>query len=952
MTPVSPRATRIKFPVLTLFFFLSSLTLFAQNKISGVVRDKETNETLIGAAVVIKGTTNGVVTDVDGKWELSTTNEFPLVILVSYLGYTPLEFTATKSGESFALRMQIEGKTISEVRVVSDRVAQKIKESPVTIERMGIQEIKQTASVGFYEGLSSLKGVDMTSASLGFKIINTRGFNSTSPVRTLQIIDGVDNQAPGLNFSLGNFVGASEIDVERVDIVVGANSATYGPNAFNGVIDIQTKDPYKYEGVNIMVKGAERNFFEGAIRVAHVSKEMELNKYSDGLYNTFARFNNKVLKDRFAYKLNASYLRADDWQAVNYGKSSTSFNDVNNGPGYDAVNIYGESEYPTFTKRYTAFELTQQPVTPETDLGKYYKFETLEGEQVPFLSVYRTGYKEAELTNYNTSSLKLQGGAYYKLPKNIGTLSYNYNYGTGSTVYQGDNRYAIKDIQFIQQKLELKNDKYFVRAYQTTEDAGNSYDLVFTAFKMLQASKTHAQWYRNFEDGFRDAYNTQGLTMDQSIEYAHKFADTSSSTLLKYRGMLQPGTPEFQSEFNRITSNPSYSGGGTKFSDQSYMRHIQGQYDFDLSKIYKYLPSTFKVGGNYRYFNPNSNGTIFVDTLIDRNNLDGGFVDIHTYEYGVYANTEKYVYKEAVKLIGSLRYDDHQNFNPFYTPALSTVITVKQVHNIRLTYTTASRNPTLQDQYLLYDIGVAKLRGNLNGFDMILPQDYFGQNGYIASRENFRPIHVNGVQPERVQTGEIGYKGILLRNIYVDASYYYSEYRKFLGYIVGFIAPDGTADGGVEVRPTRVAANANSTVITQGLSLGATYYFPKYFNISSNYTFSELLKRDANDPLIPFFNTPKHKANVSFGGRDIRNFGFNVNYKYVDGFDYFGSPQFTGPVRSYALVDVQLNYTFPKYGTTFKAGASNILNNLHFEAYGAPLIGRLAYFSVNYQFNK
>ena len=71
---------------------------------------------------------------------------------------------------------------------------------------MGVQAIKQNASADFYEGLGNLKGVDLTAASIGFKVINTRGFNSTSPVRSLQIIDGVDNQAPGLNFSSGKFL--------------------------------------------------------------------------------------------------------------------------------------------------------------------------------------------------------------------------------------------------------------------------------------------------------------------------------------------------------------------------------------------------------------------------------------------------------------------------------------------------------------------------------------------------------------------------------------------------------------------------------------------------------------------------------------------------------------------------------------------------------------------------
>lgn len=944
---------KVKFHSLFLLFFLTSFSLAAQNKLTGVVRDKKTNETLIGAAVAIKGTGVGVITDINGKWELSFSNDFPVTLTVSYLGYTTLEVSATKNGEDFTIRLQSEEKTISEVKVVSDRLVKKLKESPVTIERLGIQEIKQTASVGFYEGLSNLKGVDMTSASLGFKIINTRGFNSTSPVRTLQIIDGVDNQAPGLNFSLGNFVGASEIDVEKVDIVVGANSATYGPNAFNGVIDITTKDPYKYEGVNVMVKGASRNLFEGAIRVAHVSKELELMKYQDGLYNAWARFNNNVLKDRFAYKLNASYLEAFDWNAVNYGPTVNSQNNESAAglAGYDAVNIYGESQYGTFTKKYPFFELGFGADPADTNIAnypQYWRTDTLGGQTYPLLYVYRTGYKEKDLTNYNTNSLKLQGGVYYKLPKGLGTLSYNYNYGGGTTVYQGDNRYSIKDIKFSQQKLELKGDRHYVRAYQTTEDAGNSYDLVFTAFKLLQNQKTDEWWYKDFQKGAKDAVAAGVTDKDEVVRRARAYADSET---INGKAYLQPGTAAYDSAFKSITANPSFTTGGTKFQDASYMRHIQGMYDFDLSKFAAVLPKTFKVGGNYRYFNPNSSGTIFSDTLVDKNDFSKGFTDIHTWEYGVFVNTEKEILKEKVKIIGSLRYDDHQNFKPFYTPALSAVIRIRETDNIRLTYSTAYRNPTLQDQYLLYDIGIAQLRGNLNGYRVLLPQDYYGAKGYINGGE-YKPLDIAAVRPEKVRSFEAGYKGVIAKRVYVDASAYYSIYNDFLGYIIGFATSIKNGVPSVDPRPTRVAANANSVVNTVGASVGANYYLGDHYNVGANYTYSELTKKDNNDPLIPYFNTPKHKFNVNFGGKEIKNFGFNVAYKYVQGFDYYGSPQFTGPVKSYGLVDVQVNYTFQKYGTILKAGSSNVLNNLHFEAYGAPQLGRLVYFSVNYQFIK
>ena len=928
-----------KHHVLLLLFVCFSGWSLGQFKVSGTITDAGTKEPLIGAAVVIKGKSSGVTADIEGKFELTIPGAPPAVLVFSFLGYQRQEVTVTEKDQVLNIALQPDQVLMKEVKIVGERVSKKLKESPVTIERLGIKEIKQTPAIGFYEGLSNLKGVDMTSASLGFKIINTRGFNSTSPVRTLQLIDGVDNQAPGLNFSLGNFVGASELDVERVDIIVGANSATYGPNAFNGVISMQTKDPYKYQGLNILLKKASRNLLEAGVRYAHVSQEMDEDKYKDGFWRAFSRFNNKVLKDRFAYKLNGYYLEANDWEAVNYGP--TEFSNVqvaNNANGYDAVNIYGESRFGNRTANFS-FGLL-----PGTD-SLFFAGSPLVNLKDTTISVYRTGYREEDLTNYNTFSRKIQGGVSYRIPE-IGTLSYYVNHGEGTTVYQGDNRYSVKNIQFQQQKLELTGDNFFVRAYRTTEDAGDSYDLVFTATKLLENQKEDVFWYQDYITGYRRARNDSSFGVIKSLEFARQFADGPGR--LGLGSYLKPGTAAFDSAFRAITTNPSFTTGGTRFADASRLEHVEFQQVFHPSELNPNFPEVLKIGGNYRRYDPNSNGTIFSDTAIVSDDLSQGFVDIFTEEYGAYINMEKQLKGDQIKFIGSLRFDDHQNFNSFFTPSASFILKPRETDRVRITYTQASRNPTLQDQYLLYDIGIAKLKGNISGTSLILPENYFGSEGYLATLDiEGNRLNIDPVKPEKVQTGEIGYKGIILGNLYMDASYYYSEYTNFLGYIVGFVIPDSNS---VEGRPTRVAANANTKVTTQGFSLGLNYYFPKYFSVQGNYTFSELIKRDSDDPLIPFFNTPKHKYNIGITGQNLNNFGFNITYKWVDGFDYFGSPQFTGRIDPYGLLDAQVNYVLPDYHTTFKLGSSNILDNRHFEAFGAPLIGRLVYFSVNYEF--
>ena len=175
----------------------------------------------------LTGTAVGATTDFDGKFKFSPGKQPPFQVTVSYIGYLKQEIEVTSLSAPLAVKLGTDAVMLEGVVVTDTRVSEKQKESALTVESMDIIAIKETPAANFYDGLGNLKGVDLTAASIGFKVINTRGFNSTSPVRSLQVIDGVDNQSPGLNFSLGNFLGASELDVLKVDIVQGASSAFY-----------------------------------------------------------------------------------------------------------------------------------------------------------------------------------------------------------------------------------------------------------------------------------------------------------------------------------------------------------------------------------------------------------------------------------------------------------------------------------------------------------------------------------------------------------------------------------------------------------------------------------------------------------------------------------------------------------------------------------------------------
>lgn len=894
-----------------------------QGQISGLIID-ELKEPVVGASVLIEGTKQGAVTNFDGEFEINYKGDYPVSIVVQFIGYSKLTFSVEKPSDNIKLQLKPDSEVLSEVSVVERRLSEKQKESALTVEAMDALAIKETPSISFYEGLGNLKGVDMTSASIGFKVINTRGFNSTSPVRSLQLIDGVDNQAPGLNFSLGNFLGASELDVMNVDVIAGASTSFYGPNAFNGVIAMTTKNPFVFTGLDVSYKVGERNLHEFAVRWAD-------------------KFQNDKGEDVFAYKINAYYLTADDWEATNLDATFESDNPEWNPGGYDAVNRYGDE---------TSFQ------TPGT------------AKDYPGLGNYnRSGIEEQYLVDYDTRNLKFNTSLHYRIKPDL-ELSYAFNFGFGTTVYQGDNRYSLKDIQFFQNKLELaKKDKWFIRTYSTNEDAGNSYDAYFTALRMQDLSQRSDQWSNLYAELFKFNYSGQvrqlpgypdeNLPLDEYERQMAIFTQANLGALTEFHRLnsatllepdLIPGTPEFNTLFDEIRST-SFTDGGSLLEDRSALYHIQGEYKFDETDW-----GLFRIGGNGRLYSPNSNGTIFADT-------NGRQISV--YEFGAYGGWEKRYFRKRLKTSVTMRIDKNQNFDFLVSPAMSLVYDIDEISTLRFSLSSAIRNPTLQDQYLYYNVGPARLIGNLEGYEGLVTLDefqyfrnlpYFPQNPGDPSRSTyvFDYLNVDPVKPERVQTVEMGYRTTLFEALYVDLNYYYSWYQDFIGFSLLLDVEESQTAGLYNVNNVyRISTNATDQVTTQGFSAGLNYYFGKYYMVSGNYTWN-VLNTATDDPIIPAFNTPENKYNISFGARDMplwsNPFGFNVTYKWIQGFIFEGSPQFTGPIDTYDLMDAQVNYRLKSLNTTVKLGVSNLLNNEVFQVYGGPRVGRLAYVSFLYEF--
>ena len=945
------------FTLLSIFLLFTLVSLAQTKVISGVIKDKKNGETLISASVIVKGTAIGVSTDVDGKFSIELDLTEPQTLVISYLGYQDSEISVDKSSSNLTVEMETVNMIGQEVVVSGSRVSETILESTATIQKMNTREISEIASGDFYSGLSTLQGVDVTTSSLGFQVINMRGFNTTAPVRIVQFVDGMDNQAPGLNFPVGNMVGANDLDLESVEIITGAASALYGPNAFQGVVSMKTKDPYDYPGLSFKLQGGSRDYVDAQFRYA----------------DTFGK------EKRFGLKVTGQYKRAYDWEA----------DDTTYKPVYDdatdstAANIYGDIEADI-----NLSEIVEQAQTdPENSQEERDDFIALNnwlGLVSPnaypgTISVKAPGYAERDLADYNTFSAKATAGLYYRFKHGI-EASLTYKFGLGTAIYQASNRYSINNILFQQVKGEVKGRNWSLKAYSTFEDAGDSYDIVFTGINI--SKEGIADYVGEYLGAYFDTLKVMTEDFDddataQEVQIAkdHALAEAEAN------GWIAAGSTKFDSLRNEIINNADLES-GSKFTDKSNLQHVEGQYNFDWSWM------DVLVGASFRRYDPQSFGTIFADTLVNRGDtlangsadLNAEFVDLSLWEAGGFLQLTKRFFNDKFKIMASLRVDKNKNFPVQYSPRASLMYNLKG-HVFRVSGQSAFRTPTLQNQFIRLDVGPLTIAGNLNGWDNLYTlesvtdfENYIDsvQDGgvwtdsvYDAASGQLKTFSAKKIRPEQVKTIEVGYRGVVFKKLYIDVNYYYNWYTDFIGEI-RVVQPENATAGeqsGVDQLLSysesnesytryQIPVNAEQQVRSMGATIGLVYYLNDKYSASLNYNWAKLVDDDLDDPIIPGFNTPEHKINIGVKGRNVyKGLGFSANFQWVDKYLWrstFGD----GIIPSYSFLDLQLSYEVPKWYSTFRVGASNVYNFKRQEAYGAPRIGTMVYGSVTFDIKK
>jgi outer membrane receptor protein involved in Fe transport len=928
---------------LLIMLFFSGLS-FAQNTITGSVTDSN-KQPIPEANINVTGNSSSTSTDFDGTFKLNTSAKLPYTIKISAVGFETETINITSANQNLNVALKEEETKLDEIVVSASRTPERVLESPVTIERMGIKDIKKTASPSFYDGLENLKEVQMNTSSMSFKSINTRGFATVANTRFMQLVDGMDNSSPLLNFVLGNMIGVSEIDVQSVELLPGASSALYGANAFNGILFMNSKSPFTYQGVSAYFKYGQtsqeaagtNNYYDLGIRFSHA-----FNKY-------------------FAAKANFTYMEATDWYATNYNDKTISGIDRSN-INYDGINVYGD-EVSTNIKG-VGQSLANLGLIPAGAVNL-----------LPNTNVSRTGYNETNLTNNKAGNTKIDF-SFHGRPFGDERLEiiWQSKFGFGNAVYQGANRYYLNNFFMQQHKIEFKGKNFFLRGYTTTEDGGNSYDMVFTGINVNRKWKDDKTWFGQYAGAYIQS-TLGGMTPENAHIAARNTADT---------GRFLPGTAAFKNAFNQVINDESVLT-GSKLVDNSKIYHSDANYNFkDLIKI-----AEIQVGGSFRLYELNSHGRIYTDANSP----------INYNEYGIYTQLTKKFIDDRLKFTGSLRYDKSKNFDGSYSPRLSLVYSggEKKNHNFRGSFQTGFRNPSTQDQYIGFNVGSAVLLGsapdNLMRYTEILDvsttqgQLYAGgattvmngdkayNNSYTASSVSafsalagsnpaaatqlLKKTNVNYVKPEQVKAFEVGYRSFI-NNVSIDLNAYYNIYNDFIGNLNAITPYYGTTEDGSltavthpefqktlhalqsgNYRVFQLYTNTDVEIKSFGFGVGLSKKVIADFELGVNYNYAQFDFDQAKDPSFEAgFNTPKHRVKVSLGNEKLfKNFGFNVSGRWNS--EYLWQSSFAdGVIESATVIDAQINYGIPKLKSVLKLGAANIGGKEYYQVIGSGLIGQ------------
>jgi iron complex outermembrane receptor protein len=817
----------------------------------------------------------------------------------------------------------IKTQLLEELVVSATKQQESLLQAPVSIEKMNLQTIRQSAQPSFFDAIVNMKGIQVITPSLGFRVINARGFAHTTNVRFSQMVDGIDNQAPHIGAPIANSLGPNDLDILTVEVVPGSASAIYGMNAINGIANFITKDPFQYQGVS-------------------VNQRMGLsNVNTPGTNPTVLSETNlriaRVIHPKWAIKINGTFMKGTDWYADNRtdlnpgANTSTELTGALN-PGSDLVNVYGDES----SNRRTL---------------------TLGGKQ---FIVSRTGYAEKEVAEYGLQNLKGDVSVFFR-PTSQLEISYLYRAARQNNIYQRTNRFRFDDYTTQQHSLTIKSPTVQFRTYLTRENTGDSYNIRSIAENVDRSFKTDNAWFTDFSNQFNTSLQG-GASAANAMASARSAADN---------GRIQPGTEEMKAKIDELRSINNWDIGAA-LQVKASLFHSEIQHDI-TNMLFSGTPAfQLMYGLDFRDYVIVPDGNYFI-------NPEEAGNDINYWKTGGFLQLTK-TFRNKLKVNAVVRVEKNQYFDPKINPRLAVVYTPAASHSVRFSAQNGFRFPSIFEAFSNINSGGRKRVGGLS-----IMSDGVFENSYTqASITQFQravqtDVNTNGtavnaaiinhqniliknpytyLEPEQVTSLEAGYRANLLNEkLSLDVDFYYNIYRNLIAQIDANVPKTQHQDSiafYLQRNATqdlyRLWTNSKTISHNYGATVGVSYELSRKFKAGGNFTYAKLARSNQSDGLEDGFNTPRWIYNIFFSSPAVyKTIGFNINVRQQADF-LWQSALATGTVARYSTLDLQLNADLMKKSVNVKIGASNMLNNYYYSFIGGPAIGGFYYTSLTYAF--
>lgn len=478
--------------MLFVMFLLSSTLAFAQNKVTGTVTDK-TGEPLIGVNVLEAGTTNGCITDVDGKYSLNVEKGKTLVF--SFIGYSRQEVKVTQN--IINVTMSEDTELLDEVVVIGyGSISRKdVTSSISTVKSKDLNVGAYTDPGQLLQGkVPGLVIVQNSDPNGGVNSLTLRGAStlngSTSP---LYVVDGI----PGVNLNL-----ISPSDIESIDVLRDASAtAIYGSKAANGVIMVTTKrgqdGPARvtYSGYVAWERIHNDHEMMSADELRAYAKENNMTIANDKGANT--NWADEVQRTGFAHNHNLS---------ITGGNKSTSYNASVNYIERDGI-IKGVGNNLFTARTYVETKTLKDRLTLAAGLNGNIRNEWGVPRGGNGASVYNAMYYYSPLV-----PVKNEDGTWYK------DMGISQNYNPLALIYEDQSRATYKRIQvtgkaslkiiddlFLSANFSYENQNYGYKDYYSHQSQTNNRGGE-TSRNTTEDIKKLMEIYGNYDKTFNDAH--------------------------------------------------------------------------------------------------------------------------------------------------------------------------------------------------------------------------------------------------------------------------------------------------------------------------------------------------------------------------------------------------------------------------------------------------------------